>query len=470
MILHSHITLNLDSLSTLAILKKRIFCNEDEEFVMMISCWFPKLVLKADKTIIMEINRMKKHLALAAMLVLIVSRVMATDWPQYLGPDRNGISRETRLKRSWSEDGPNVLWTFPLGEGFAGAAVSNGKVYVLDRVGNERDVLRCIDLVTGKEGWTFAYDAPGKFERHGSRSVPTIEGNYIYTCGPLGHVHCIDKNTHKAVWKKNVWTDFGGGEVPTWGITQNPLIYGDLLILASQTEKAGVVAYDKLTGSMQWASPALPGEPGYVSPKVINIGGDDHLVMISANGAVIGVESKTGKVLWSYEGWQCKIPVPNVTEIGDGRIFITGGYKAGSAMIKVEKEGNVFVVRELYKTQEFGTHVHPAINYRGHLYGHCSTNDRQDGMVCMDFDGNVKWKTKRSPLFDKGGFILVDGLILSIDGNKGFLYLIEPNPNGFKELASAKLLDTNQCWAPLALSDGKLLIRDHKQMKCVVVR
>ncbi len=415
---------------------------------------------------------MKKHLALAAMLVLTASCVMAADWPQYLGPDRNGISMETGLKRSWPEDGPNVLWTFPLGEGFGGAAVSDGKVYVLDRVGSEQDILRCIDLATGKQEWTFAYDAPGKFDYPGSRSVPAIERNYIYTSGSCGHVHCIDKRTHKAVWKKNVWTDFVGGKVPGWGIAQNPLIYGDLLIIASQSKKAGVVAYDKLTGTVQWASPALPGEKGYVSPKLIKIGGDDQLVMISANGAVMGMAPKTGKVLWSYEGWQCRIPVPNVTEIGDGRIFITGAYEAGSAMIKVEKEGDAFVVKELYKTsfKEFGTHVHPAIHYRGHLYAHCSTNETRDGMVCMDLDGNIKWKTKRSPLFDKGGFILVDGLILSIDGNKGFLYLIEPDPNGYKELASAKLLDTNRCWAPLALSDGKLLIRDQKQMKCVVVR
>jgi len=418
----------------------------------------------------MEKKRMKRHFALAASIFMIAGCVLADDWPQYLGPGRNGISMETGIKRSWSGDGPSVLWTFPLSEGFSGAAVSNGKVFVLDRVGNEQDVLRSIDLATGRERWTFAYDAPGEFEHHGSRSVPTIEGNFIYTCGPLGHVHCIDRQTHKAVWKKNVWTDFGGGEVPRWGISQNPLIYGELLILASQTEKAGVVAYDKLTGALHWASPDLPGKPGYVSPKVITIGGDDQLVMISASGAVIGVEIMTGKVLWSYDGWQCRIPVPNVTEIGDGRLFITGGYRAGSAMIKVEKDGDAFVVKELYTTQAFGTHVHPAILYKGHLYGHCSTNDRKDGLVCMDLDGNVKWETKRSPLFDKGGFILVDGLFLSIDGNKGFLYLIEPDPSGFKKLASAKLLDTNQCWAPLALSDGKLLIRDHKQMKCVVVR
>jgi outer membrane protein assembly factor BamB len=242
------------------------------------------------------------------------------------------------------------------------------------------------------------------------------------------------------------------------------------VILASQTRKAGVVAYDKLKGALRWNSPALPGSPGYVSPKVITIGKENHLVMISANGAVLGMDLKTGNQLWKYNGWQCRIPVPNVTEIGDGRIFITGGYKAGSAMIKLEKTGNKNTVRELYKTKEFGTHVHPAIHYNGHLYAHCSTNETKDGMVCMDLYGKVKWKTKRSPLFDKGGFILVDGLILSVDGTKGFLYLIEPVPTGFKKLASAKLLDTKQCWAPLALSDGKLLIRDQKQMKCVMVR
>ena len=186
---------------------------------------------------------MKKYLALAVMLVLIASYVsLAADWPQYLGPDRNAVSTETGLKRSWGEDGPSVLWTFPLGGGFGGPAVSDGKVYVLDRVGSEQDVLRCIDLTTGQEEWTFAYDAPGKFDRQGSRSVPAIEGNYIYTCGPLGHVHCIDKRTHKAVWQKNVWTDFGGEGVPSWGISQSPLNYGDLLIIASQTKKAGVVA------------------------------------------------------------------------------------------------------------------------------------------------------------------------------------------------------------------------------------
>lgn len=416
---------------------------------------------------------MKKHFTLAMMLVLMMSRVtVAADWTQYLGPNRNGISTETGIKRSWPEEGPKVLWTIPLGQGFGGAAVSNGEVFVLDRVNANQDVLRCIDLNTGKEKWTFAYDAPGTFGSQGSRSVPTIEGNFIYICGPFGQVHCIDRQTHKVVWKKNVWTDFGGGKIPNWAISQNPLIYGDMVIVASQTEKTGVVAFNKLTGAVQWASPALPGRPGYVSPMCIKAGGIDQLVMITADGAVVGLEVKNGKTLWSYEGWKCGIPVNNITEIGDGRIFVTGGYKAGSVMLKIEKKGDAFVARELCKIDYklFGTHVHPAMLYKGYLYGHCSTNETKDGMVCMDLEGNVKWQTKRSPLFDKGGLIFVDGLILSVDGNDGYLYLIEPDPVGFKKLASAKLLDTNQCWAPLALSNGKLLIRDQKQMKCVVVR
>ena len=139
-------------------------------------------------------------------------------------------------------------------------------------------------------------------------------------------------------------------------------------------------------------------------------------------------------------------------------------------MNRIKKKGNRYTVDELFKEKEFGTHVHPPILYQGHLYGHCSTNETRDGLVCMDLNGKIMWKTGRDPLFDKGGFILVDGLFLSVDGNKGFLYLHEPNPNGFKELSKAKLLDPGENWAPLALSDGKLLIRDQKQMKCILVR
>jgi outer membrane protein assembly factor BamB len=419
---------------------------------------------------------MKVNITLLAVIIMAAACSSLAEWPQYLGPDRNAVSPEKGLLRSWPEGGPKVLWTISLGAGYGGAAVSDGKVYVLDRIDNEKDALRCLDLLTGKEHWSFQYDAPGRVQHPGSRSTPTIDGKYIYTCGSFGDLYCFDGDSHKPLWHKNIWKDYDDGSGPRWAISQNPLIYEDSVIAASQTSKAGIVAYDKLTGKVKWASPALEGGVGYVSPEIVKIDGNDNLVMITAGrrggggGAVIGMDPKNGRQLWTYKGWSCQIPIPNVTEIGDGRLFVTGGYRAGSAMIKVAANGDSYAVNEVYKTDDFGTHVHPAILYKGYLYGHCTTNTRRDGMVCMSVDGKLMWKTGRSPVFDKGGFILADGLILSVDGRKGILYLIEPDPAGYKELASVKLLDTNECWGPLALTAGKLLIRDQKQMRCVVVK
>lgn len=415
---------------------------------------------------------MNKQVLRIGMLVLILSSfALATDWPQYLGPTRNAHSTEKGIMRTWPDEGPEVLWTVPLGEGFGGAAISEGKVYVLDRDGEKGDILRALDLMTGEQDWTFAYDAPGKLDRGGSRAVPTVDGNYVYICGSFGHFHCLDKSTHKVVWSKNIWTDYSGESVPRWGIAQNPLIYGDFVIVASMTKKVGVVAYDKLTGDEKWTSRGAIGKAGYMSPKIVKIADEDHLtIVLSSDDPVQGLDPRTGKELWSYDGWKCSIPIPNVTEIGDGQLFITGGYRAGSAMFKVEKKSDSYAVNEIFKTDEFGTHVHPAILVDGYLYGHCSTNETRDGLMCLSLDGKVMWKTGRDPLFDKGGFILVDGLFLSVDGNKGWLYLIEPNPEGFKELSKAKPLDGQMCWGPLALSDGKLVIRDQKQMKCLLVK
>ena len=432
------------------------------------------------------VKKMSKRLLTTAIIVMMASAAVHSDWLQYLGPNKNATSPETGIARSWPPAGPKVLWTLDLGAGYGGGAISDGRVYTLDRIGNEKDALRCIDFLTGQELWSHAYAAPGRVSHAGSRSTPAVDGDYIYTCGTYGHTYCFNKRTQKVVWKKNLWKDFGGDKVPTWGISQNPLIYGDCLILASQTEKAGVVAYDKATGAVKWSSPPLPGLVGYVTPMIAKIEGADQLVMITACsrsaapggdgkdkvlGAVLGMDPKTGKTLWTYTNWHNRIPITNVVEIGDGRLFVSGGYKSGSAMLKIAKKVGKFTVTELYKTDDFGSHVHPAILYNGHLYGHCTTNTRRDGMVCMDLDGNLKWKTQRSPIvFDKGGFILVDGLILSVDGAIGILNIIEPSPDGFKRLASAKLLGTKECWGPLSLSDGKLLIRDQKQMKCVLVR
>ncbi|HOU96218.1 MAG TPA: PQQ-binding-like beta-propeller repeat protein [Bacteroidales bacterium] len=403
------------------------------------------------------------------------------NWPQYLGPYRNSTSDQKGILRSWPEKGPEVLWTVDVGIGFGGPVIKDGKVYLLDRNGDVADVMRCFDFSSGKELWNYSYDAPGRVQFPGSRSVPAADGNYVYSCGHNGDLYCFDINTHKPVWHKNIWTDFGGDKLPIWAITQCPLVYGDLLIVLSQAPDAGAVAYNKLTGDVVWKTRNLVNE-SYASPSVVKIDGKDHIVVVISStnpighkelpytpGNIVGIEPLTGKILWEYNDWECHISVPSAVDAGNNRVLVAGGYEHGVVMLKVEKkpDGN-YGVTELFKHNDFGDHTKPPILYNGYFYGQFSTNSKRDGLVCMNMDGKVMWKTMRSPLFDKGSMILVDGVILATDGNRS-LYVIEPDPTAFKPIASAAILEAGQNWAPIALADGKLLIRDQKRLMCIRV-
>lgn len=419
------------------------------------------------------------------------SVLFAQDWPQFMGPDRNSTSPQKKLLRTWPQEGPKVLWKADVGIGYAGPVVKDGKVYLLDRDDKVGDNLRCFDFATGKELWNFAWDAPGSVMFPGSRAVPTVDGNKVYACGPYGDLYCIDINTHKPVWYKNVWKDYGGEEIPKWAISQSPLIYGDLLIIASQAPQAGVVAYEKTTGNVKWKTPAI-GHVGYVSPTLAKIDGKDHVVMVSSSGRgtghdgkVVGIEPLSGKILWEYGKWNCHISVAGAVDAGENRLLIVGGYDLGATMIKVVKNSaGSYETKELYTTEEFGDQTKNPVLHNGYFYAQYGTNSRRDGLVCMNVDGTIMWKTKRDPDFNKGSMILADGLLLATTGGKS-LYLVQPDPAGFKPLAKADLLEEGvptagssgttsrhgsaQNWAPIALADGKLLIRDQSRLLCVQV-
>ena len=440
-----------------------------------------------------------KIFVLTAIFLLIMlngctqDRKSTQDWPQYLGPYRNSTSDQKGILRSWPEQGPEVLWTVNVGIGFGGPVIKDGRVYLLDRNDTVGDNMRCFNLSNGKELWNYDYEAPGSVMFPGSRSVPTIDGNYVYSCGHNGDLYCIDINTHKPVWNKNVWTDFGGDRLPIWAITQCPLIYGDMLIIASQAPEAGVVAYDKLTGDVVWKTPNLVNE-SYASPSVVKIDGEGHIVMVISStnpighrelpqtmGNIVGIEPFTGKILWEYNEWECHISVPSAVDAGNNKVLVVGGYEHGAVMIEVKKNPDgSYSVTELFKHNNFGDHTKPPILHNGYFYAQFSTNSRRDGLICMSMDGEIMWKTGRNPDLNKGSMILVDGLIIATDGAKS-LYLIEPAPSGFKALASAELLAikpgdeqmarmfATQNWAPIALSDGKLLIRDQSRLMCIKV-
>jgi outer membrane protein assembly factor BamB len=422
------------------------------------------------------------------------------DWHQFLGPDRNSTSPQKGLLKDWREKSPEVLWSVEVGIGFGGPVVKNGKVYLLDREDGVKDIMRCFDLQTGRELWRFVYDAPGTLSFPGSRSVPIVDDRHVYSVGSNGDLYCIDINTHQSVWNRNIWTDFGGESLPTWGITQSPIIYGDLLIVAPQTPEAGAVAFNKLTGEVVWQTPNLT-EPrmkdNYSSPKIVTIHGEEHLVVVSSSlnlvrnrdsdpvpGRVTGINPRNGEILWQYVGWDCHITVPCAVDAGDNKLLITGGYNLGAMMLQINKNSDgMFEAVELFRTTEFGDQTKTPLFHDGYFYAMYRTNSRRDGLVCMNMEGEIMWRTRGNPNFDRGSMILADGLLLATDGLET-LYLIEPNPTEFTPISTAVLLGeggvategveafvsgSTQNWAPLALANGILLIRDQFRMIAIKV-
>jgi FOG: WD40-like repeat len=420
----------------------------------------------------------------SCFLIVFCPVSKAQDWSQYLGPDRNSKSPQKGLLRSWPESGPDVLWSVDVGAGYGGPVIKNGKAYLLDRDDEVGDIMRCFDMNTGEELWKYTCNSPGVVSYPGSRSVPAVDDKQVYACGLNGELLCLDINTHQLVWQKNVWTDFGGEKIPFWAISQCPLIYGDLLIVASQTSEAGIVAYNKQTGDVVWKTPQIGHEISYSSPNILNIHGEDQVVMVTSStnlvqnrgaevkmGSVIGFNPRTGEKLWEYSNWECHITVPSPTLAKDNKLLIVGGYERGATMIQVNKNTDgSFEAKELFTTLEFGDQTKPALYHDGYFYAMFRTNSKREGLVCMDIDGNIMWKTARNPDFDRGSMILADGLFLASDGLRS-LYLIEPDHTAFKEISKVELLSPGSTlsWAPLALSNGKLLIRDQAKMFCVKV-
>ena len=342
---------------------------------------------------------MIKKLSISILLLSATMVAVAQDWPQYLGPTRDSKSSQQNLLREWPAEGPEVLWSVDVGIGYGGPVIEDGKAYLLDRDGQkEVEIMRCFDMNSGKELWRHEYPSKGNVMFPGSRSVPIVEGKYVYSAGHNGDLYCYETKNGKVVWNKNFWTDFNGAKIPVWALSQCPLIYDNMLILLSQAADTGLVAYDKKTGDVIWKTPAL-GDESYTSPNIVKIDGEDHLCIVISStdhvmhrdkpkqkGKVIGFNPKTGEELWRYDNWECIISCANATDAGDNKLLIVGGYDRGATMIQVEKGADgKYATKELYTTIEFGDQTKPALFHDGYFYAQYGTNNRRDGLCCMDY-------------------------------------------------------------------------------------
>ena len=396
---------------------------------------------------------------------------LAADWPQYLGPQRDGVAHDAKgLARSWPEAGPKMLWETPVGPGFGGAAIYGDSVLLLDREGNARDVLRRISLADGKDVWTSPYDAPGQVDHNGSRPTPATDGNLVYSIGPFGHIRAVKFSDGSPVWEGHLLKDWEAQQ-PGWAVSTSPLLYGDWVIVMPWGKQAALVALDKATGTAMWKTPNPKGViQEYQSPVAMTLGGQDMILAAGRQGYLIGVDAKTGNQLWEYNGypkggWQ----IPSPLAIGDGRVFLTGGYGQGCVMIKVERDGDQYKVTELFKNKSMGTKCAQALLWDGYIYGNSS--DVGGGLRCLTLDGQVKWDSKQGggPTFDLGTVLIADGLIYAVNGGNGDIYMAEATPDAYKQLGKASLLAPPEPWAPMAFKEGKLIARDMHRLVCLDV-
>lgn len=201
-----------------------------------------------------------------------------------MGPQRNGISKETGLLRQWPKRGPREVWSARIGEGFGGASIKEGRVYILDRKNNRTDALRCFDLVTGDELGSYENEARGRLGHSGSRSVPTVGERLIFVVGPFGHLYCIDRLSGYLVWGLDMVKEYDA-EGPKWGYSHSPLLVDDMVIVTPLSSRTAVIALDQATREVRWESPPIPGS-SYVSPVLAKIAGKEGVLFQTGSEVV----------------------------------------------------------------------------------------------------------------------------------------------------------------------------------------
>lgn len=388
-------------------------------------------------------------------------------WPQFRGPGRDGISREGGLLRSWQAGEPRQLWGVDLGEGYAGAAVFKGRVYVMDYDRDKKqDALRCLSLDDGREIWRFAYPVSVKRNHGMSRTVPALTDKCVVAMGPKCHVVCLDPLTGELRWGLDLVRQYGT-TVPQWYAGQCPLIDNGVVILAPGGKNALMLAVDSQTGAVLWQTPnPRAWKMTHSSVMPMEFGGQ-RMYVYCANNGVVGVSATNGAILWETTDWKISIAtVPSPLVLDGGRIFFSGGYNAGSLMLQLRRDGDRFSTQTTFKlpAEVFGATQHTPVYQAGHLFG-----VRADGrFVCLTLEGKTVWASDSSQQFGLGSFLLADGLIYALN-DSGLLRLIEATPQRYNLLGQAQVLKGRESWGPMALVDGRLLARDLTRMVCLEV-
>jgi outer membrane protein assembly factor BamB len=398
------------------------------------------------------------------LTLALTPALRAADWPQLLGPDRDGHSPETKLNWDWPKAGPPVAWRKDVGPGWASPVVADGKLLIFHRVGDE-EVLAALDPATGKEIWTAKY--PTKYRDDfgfdpGPRATPTAAGGKVFTLGADGDLHAWELASGKKLWGRNVRAEYRADK-GFFGVACSPLVAGGKLLLNVGGKGAGVVALDPDTGKELWK--ATDDAASYSSPTAAEIDGKLAAVFLTRHGLRV-FDVATGKEMYSFpfrprinESVQAATPL-----VWKDEIFLTVSYSTGAALLRA-KGGEITDVWANDKS--LSSQYNTPVRVGDYLYG---THGRSDvgtaQLRCVEWKtGNVKWTEAK---FGVASVVAVDGGVLALT-EAGDLVRFDASPEGYKERARAKILDKPVRAGP-AIADGRLFARDGKQLVCVKLK
>jgi len=353
-------------------------------------------------------------------------------------------------------------------QGYAAAAIHNRRVYFndYDPQASEWSV-RCVTLHEGKELWRFKESKKIRPNHGITRTVPAVDDRCVFSMDPKCVFHCLDAATGRELWRRDLVGEYKT-KIPPWYTGQCPLLEADRVIIAPAGEVL-MVALDKSTGRAIWKTPNPQGwNMSHVSVMPARIADVDQYLYATLEG-MVGVSAADGKLLWHFP-WKFNVAaVPSPLHLGDGRVFMTSCYEADGVMIRVRRNGESFVAEKVFTLPhtEWNSEVHTPILYGNHLFG---VGKKHRGLfTCLDLNGRIVWTSEGKATFGLGSYLLADGMFFVLDGDTGVLRLIEADTTQYKELDSAPVLSGDNVWGPMALSEGKLVLRDMGKMVCIEV-
>lgn len=394
----------------------------------------------------------------------------AADWPQWRGPERNGISKETGLLKEWPKEGPKLLWQVKeIGDGYSTPAVVGERLFLISNQGIDNEYVHALSTTDGKEIWkvTIGKVGPNQGPQYpGSRSTPTVDGDVLYALGSDGDLVCLNTSDGKEQWRKDLRKDFGG-KPGKWAYAESPLIDGDALVVAPGGSKATIVALHKKSGDVIWESAIPEGdEAAYASAMIVEAGGVKQYVEFLGKG-LVGVEAKTGKPLWRYEktaqGSPANIPTPLV----QNEFVYSAAGRSGGGLVQLKVAGTTVEADEIYFTPKLPTAIGGAVVLEGVLYG---TNSQ--GLVCADLKtGDIKWQERG---VGAGSVCYADGR-LYVHGENGEMALVEATPEAYREKGrfmppEPPKKGPGKAWAYPAVANGKLYVREMGTLWCFDVK